>query len=617
MNNAGLSPYQRITTVGQAGIRSLAELIQQQAAASPDAIAVYGSQTARGMTYRQLQTQLGDVRRCLRQAGIQQDDRVAVVLPNGPEMATAFLSVAAACVCAPLNPNFRESEFQFYLSDLGIKALVLTDGERGAARTAAQTLGIPVLELSLAHSGPIGSFTLHGTTIGREVPDREAEPEDIALVLHTSGTTAKPKIVPLSHRNLCASAENIRRTLQLKSADRCLNVMPLFHIHGLIGALLSSISAGASVACCPPFDADRFLAWWESIDPTWYTAVPTIHQAVLAQIERKGRPPAHASLRLVRSSSSSLPPSVMQRLEEAFGVPVLESYGMTEAAHQMASNPLPPLPRKPGSVGVAAGPEMAIMNEAGELLPTGATGEIVIRGENVTAGYANNPGANAASFTHGWFRTGDQGWQDDDGYFWITGRLKELINRGGEKVAPREVDDALLDLPGVAQAVTFAVPHPRLGEDVVAAVVLRPGCVITERELRQQALSRLTAVKMPSRIVFVDEIPKGGTGKVQRIGLHEKLQHLLVAEFVEPSSDAELALSKLWHELFDQEQIGMHDNFFSRGGDSLLAGRLVVRIADAFGVDFSLPDLFEAPTIGEQAVRIEQKLIDQITGSEE
>ncbi|MGH6961225.1 MAG: AMP-binding protein, partial [Dongiaceae bacterium] len=341
--------------------------------------------------------------------------------------------------------------------------------------------------------------------------------------LHTSGTTSRPKLVPLTQRNVTASAANIGRVLRLGSGDHCLNIMPLFHIHGLIGAVLSSLAAGSSVFCTPGFNALRFFAWLDEAAPSWYSAVPTMHQAILARAERNAGIIARRKLRLIRSSSASLPPPVMAALEATFGCPVIESYGMTEASHQMTSNPLPPAARKAGSVGIAAGPEVAVLGESGRPLPPGETGEVVIRGANVTAGYVANPAANATAFTDGWFRTGDQGVIDGEGYLTITGRLKELINRGGEKISPREVDDVLLEHPAVAQALTFALPHDKLGEEVAAAIVLREGATATDRELRDFVAGRLADFKVPRKVVFLDEIPKGATGKLQRIGLAAKL----------------------------------------------------------------------------------------------
>jgi acyl-CoA synthetase (AMP-forming)/AMP-acid ligase II len=328
--------------------------------------------------------------------------------------------------------------------------------------------------------------------------------------------------VPLSVGNLFASASNIRETLQFTPADIGLNIMPLFHIHGLIAGVLAPLSAGSQVFCTPGFNALKFFTWMDEAKPTWYTAVPTMHQAIVQRAKGNADVIARNPLRFLRSSSSSMPPQVIKELEEIFKAPLVESYGMTEATHQMASNPLPPRARKPGTVGVAAGPEVAIMLE-GELLPRGETGEIVIRGANVTAGYENNPKANEEGFLNGWFRTGDQGVMDADGYISITGRLKEIINRGGEKVSPREVDEILMDHAAVAQVVCFGMPHPKLGEEVAAVVVLREGVSATERELQDFVAKRAADYKVPKKILFMDEIPKGATGKLQRIGLAQKL----------------------------------------------------------------------------------------------
>ncbi len=459
----------------------------------------------------------------LNAAGIGRGDRVAIVLPNGPEAATSFLAIACGATTAPLNPAYTRDEFLFYLNDLGAKAVVLQDGADTPAREAAATAGVPVIALVPGEAA--GDFTLRpeAAMAGTPAYPGLAGADDVALVLHTSGTTSRPKIVPLRHVNVTASAANIGRALALTADDLCLNIMPLFHIHGLMAATLSSVAAGASVCCTPGFNAFKFFAWFDAVRPTWVTAVPTMHQAVLTYAERNKEIIARGRLRLLRSSSASLPAPVMTALEAAFGVPVIESYGMTEAAHQMASNPLPPAPRYPGSVGLAAGPELAIMDDAGTMLPPGTPGEVVIRGRNVTAGYEANPEANAKAFTHGWFRTGDEGWLDEAGYLRLTGRLKEIINRGGEKVSPLEVDAVLLEHAAVAQALTFGLPHPKLGEEVAAAIVLRPGAAADEGALRAFAADRLAAFKVPRKIVFLDEIPKGATGKLQRIGLAARL----------------------------------------------------------------------------------------------
>jgi oxalate---CoA ligase len=477
------------------------------------------------MTFDQLRAQVSATIASLNQFGIGRGDRVAIVLPNGPEMASAFICVAAGATAAPLNPAYRAEEFEFYLTDLKAKALIVSSADDTAARAAAKKLNVTVIDLHADSNSPAGRFSLQADSSDAAPASNggTAASDDIALILHTSGTTSRPKIVPLTQRNVCASARNVRDTLRFSADDRGLNIMPLFHIHGLIAGLLAPLSAGSQVHCTPGFNALKFFTWMADSKPTWYSAVPTMHQTILSRAANNSATIAANPLRFIRSSSASLPAQVLLELEKVFACPVIESYGMTEAAHQMASNPLPSAKRIPGCVGIAAGPEVAIMDEAGNMLPRESVGEIVIRGENVTLGYENNPKANAEAFTNGWFRTGDQGVMNAEGYLTLTGRLKEIINRGGEKISPREVDDILMDHPAVQQVITFAMPHDKLGEDVAAAVVLRDGASATEKELREFVTHRLADFKVPRKILFLDEIPKGATGKLQRIGLAAKL----------------------------------------------------------------------------------------------
>jgi len=499
----------------------IARKIQDLLASGRDEAVAIAAHGAPPLTYAAFRRLVEETITTLNRLGVGRNDRVAIVLPNGPEMATAFVAIASAATSAPLNPSYRADEFEFYMDDLKAKALVVEAGSASAAIEAAKRLGIAIL--TLAPSGvAAGAFSLSGEPQGTAERPGPAEAEDIALILHTSGTTSRPKIVPLTQANVAKSANNIAATVEFTAADRGLNVMPLFHIHGLIAGVLAPLSRGGSVFCTPGFDALKFFAAMDESKPSWYTAVPTMHQAILTRAPRNKDIIARNPLRFLRSSSSSMPPQVIGELEATFQAPLIEAYGMTEAAHQMASNPLRGV-RKPGSVGLAAGPEIAIMDEAGKLLGAGETGEIVIRGENVTPGYENNPKANAEAFTHGWFRTGDQGVMDAEGYVTLTGRLKEIINRGGEKISPREVDEALMDHPAVLQVVTFAVPHDKLGEDVAAAVVLREGQTATEGELKTFLSSKIAPFKTPRTILFLAEIPKGATGKLQRIGLAQKL----------------------------------------------------------------------------------------------
>jgi len=494
-------------------------------AAGQDADTCLSATGAAPLTYAGLRKLASYVEQSLNAVGIGRNDRVALVLPNGADMASSFITVAACSTSAPLNPSYRADEFEFYLNDLNAKALIVEAGSISPAIEVARKLGVSILVLHPSPAHGAGSFTLDTSARTTSAPTHPgaALPDDVALVLHTSGTTSRPKIVPLTQRNVCASAQHIATSTRFTSTDRGLNVMPLFHIHGLIAGILAPLSQGGEVHCTGGFNALKFFAQMDEVKPSWYTAVPTMHQAILSRAANNKEVIARVPLRFIRSSSSSLPPQVLAELEATFHAPVIEAYGMTEAAHQMACNPLPPAQRKPGTVGIAAGPEVAIMDLDGNLLKAGETGEIVIRGPNVTPGYENNDKANAEGFTHGWFRTGDQGVMDAEGYISITGRLKEIINRGGEKISPREIDEILMDHPAVAQVVCFGIPHDKLGEEVGAAVVLREGTAATEKELRDYVATRVADFKVPRKILLLDEIPKGATGKLQRIGMAQKL----------------------------------------------------------------------------------------------
>ena len=491
-------------------------------AGGADAAPAIGAPGSPALTYAGLRGLVQSTIATLNGFGIGRNDRVAIVLPNGPEMASAFIAIASGTTAAPLNPSYKAEEFEFYMSDIRAKALVVEEGSTSPAIAVAQKLGMMVVTLRPDRTKGAGFFQLSAAKSGGSCVSGFAEPDEIALILHTSGTTSRPKIVPLSQRNVSVSAGNIAETLAFTAKDCGLTIMPLFHIHGLIAGTLAPLSAGGRVFCTPGFDALRFFGWMDEARPTWYTAVPTMHQAILTRAPRNKEIIARNPLRFVRSSSSSMPPQVITEIEKVFGAPLIEAYGMTEASHQMASNPLKGA-RKPGSVGLAAGPDVAIMGDGGTLLKPGEIGEIVIRGANVTGGYENNPSANASAFTNGWFRTGDQGVMDEERYISLTGRLKEIINRGGEKISPREVDEILMDHPAVRQVVVFAMPHEKLGEEVAAAIVLRDGASANEKELREFCSQRLAAFKVPRKIVFLEQIPLGATGKLQRIGLAEKL----------------------------------------------------------------------------------------------
>jgi acyl-CoA synthetase (AMP-forming)/AMP-acid ligase II len=487
---------------------TLAELLCR---ASPSRPAVIRPEDGFATTFQSLSEQVEALAGSLAASGLPAGQRVALVLGNGLEYLASFLAVVRArLVSAPLNPAYKVEEFRFFLEDAGARALIAPPGDH-PARSVATELGLPVWT---ATCDGYGLVRLDGE--GLRATSRAAPapvPGDVALFLHTSGTTSRPKGVPLTHANLMTSVANIASHYRLSPADVGLVVMPLFHVHGLIGATLASLSAGATVVVPPRFSAGAFWPAVRAHNVTWYSAVPTIHQVLLSRADADGAP-RQAGFRFIRSCSAALAPATLAQLEERFGAPVLEAYAMTEASHQMTSNPLPPAAHKPGSVGRGAGVEVAIMDEAGKLLPAGTTGEVVVRGANVMAGYHNNPEANATAFSDGWFRTGDRGVMDGEGYLTLVGRIKELINRGGEKISPLEIDAALLIHPAVAEAASFAAPDAKYGEEVHAAVVLKVAA--TAEELAEHCRERLADFKVPRVFHIVKELPKGPTGKVQR-----------------------------------------------------------------------------------------------------
>ena len=458
------------------------------------------------------------ISRQLAATNVKNSDRAAIVLPNGPLMASSFLSISSYMSAAPLNPSYKQEEFEFYLDDLKPKFLLVEPNSKSLAVIAAKNLNIPVFEMKISDNQPLGTFEL----FDKETDYKNPNDYDEALVLHTSGTTSRPKIVPLSNLNIFTSAVNISKSLKLTADDHCLNIMPLFHIHGLIAVLSASAKVGASVCASNGFNALKFLDLAETQNITWYSGVPTMHQAILLRAQKNSDKAKKLNLRFIRSSSASLPPAIFEQLNDTFQTPVIEAYGMTEATHQMASNPLPPAIQKPGLVGMPAGPEICIMNDKNEKLSQGEIGEICIKGDNVTNGYENNPEANKQSFVNDWFRTGDEGFFDEDGYLKISGRLKEIINKGGEKISPLEVDNILMDFPPIDQALCFGYKDKMLGEDIAVAIKLKENKSCTEDDIKSYANEKLAKFKIPKKIFIVEDIPKGATGKLQRIGLAKK-----------------------------------------------------------------------------------------------
>ncbi len=485
--------------------QTLADLFTR---AAPNHPAVILPDDSSVTTHSTLASQVEELARQIDAAAVS--GPVAIVLPNGLEYLACFLAVTRArLIAAPLNPAYKAEEFRFYLEDIGAAAIIVPPGDH-TAREVARELGLPTWTATRTTENTV---QLEGLQAARQARETQPQPDDVALFLHTSGTTSRPKGVPLTHGNLMASIGNIAAHYRMTPEDTGLVVMPLFHVHGLIGATLAPLTIGGTVVIPPRFSASAFWPAVKTLRVNWYSASPTIHQVLLSRADADGAPAA-SGFRFIRSCSAALAPATFAGLEARFGAPVLEAYAMTEASHQMTSNPLPPGARRPGSVGRGTNVDVAIMDEAGNLLPAGTQGEVVIRGPNVTRGYHNNPEANAASFTHGWFRTGDRGVLDTDGYLTLIGRIKELINRGGEKISPLEVDAALLSHPAVAEVATFAAPDPKYGEEVQAAVVLKGEATV--EQLQAHCRERLADFKVPKVIHITKELPRTPTGKVQR-----------------------------------------------------------------------------------------------------
>jgi acyl-CoA synthetase (AMP-forming)/AMP-acid ligase II/acyl carrier protein len=595
-------------SAGRRSFSCLQDLLSHYGQNAPDrdAILAPGRQP---MKYGALWIQTRDIVRGLRSVGVGRTDRVAVVLPDGPEAAVAMVAVAAGAVCVPLNPGFTDDEYRRYFGELRLAALLTAAHSNSASRRVAQILGTPVVDVSTRPNEGAGAFSIVGQVPQRAADDEFASSADDAFMLLTSGSTSWPKTVPLTHASVCLSAGNVGTALELGSRDRLLNVLPLFHGHGLISGLMAALAAGSSVVCPPGFDARAFFGWLTEFRPTWYTAVPAIHQAILREPDPHRQAAQRSSLRLVRSASTSLAHDVLGGLEALFGVPVLDTYGMTEAATQIAANPLQR--RKPGSVGRPAGPEIAILDSEGRRLPSGKRGEIALRGPTITRGYDNDAAATASAFRNGWFRTGDLGYLDAEGYLFIVGRIKEIIHKGAQKVAPAEVEGALLSHPDVIDAAVFPVPHGRLGADVAAAVVLRQDAKVSEQALRDFARERLAGFKVPGLIRFVPEIPKGGGGKIKRGELAAAFSQTPPAadkrggEMVSPRSELEHELAGIWADILDIDQVGTGQDVFALGVDSLAMMQMILRVEERFGVGFAFEDIFKAPTVAALALRVE------------
>jgi acyl-CoA synthetase (AMP-forming)/AMP-acid ligase II/thioesterase domain-containing protein len=560
------------------------------------------------LSYDRLHSFLVETAVALGRFGVDRSCRAATVLPTGPEAVTAVLAVMYSTTCVPLNAAYREPELAARFERLKVGCLVTQEGAAPAAMVAARALNIPVFCITPIAKGPAGVFKIRDAVkCGPAKVNPDPQPDDLALVMETSGTTGVPKRVPLTNRNVCASASHISRWMSLGADDRFLSVAASHHIAG-IGLTLASLRAGSVICCCPGFYGAQFFAWLDEFRPTWFWASPVMLRELLPHARRNRELLMHCPLRFIRSGSDSLPPWLLAEAEEVFGVPVIENYGMTEASPQVASNPLPPRRRKPGSAGLPAGPEIMILGAHNRPAPTGEAGEILIRGPSVMRGYEDGPEANVGAFWNGWFRTGDLGYFDSEEYLFVRGRLRDMINCGGEKVSPHEIEDVLLRHPAVAEAVAFSTPGRRLTEEVAAAVVPQRGTTVEETELRHFVAKHLAPFKVPSRILVVSQIPKGPGGKVQRSGMAARLGLGLTirdkpsegVRFVPPSTPLQKELAGIWSKILNVQSVGIYDDFFDLGGDSFAFNLLLSEMSEKLGDSDSVldwVDFLDSPTI--------------------
>jgi acyl-CoA synthetase (AMP-forming)/AMP-acid ligase II len=468
------------------------------------------AETGERLTYEQLEEVTRALAGQLAALGVDRGSRVSLVVPYGPDFLLLLLAVVSlGATAAPLNPAYKRDEFQFYLEDLQPDLLLLAAGEGQAAREAAAAR-LDTVDVERSDDEAVTLLT-GGRAVEAGPASDGASPDDVALLLHTSGTTSRPKQVPLLQRNLMSSAATIVDCYRLGPDDVSYCAMPLFHVHGLVASTFAALAGGGAVVVPGRFSPKAFWPQARRQGVTWFSAGPTLHQMILERADADGPPD---TLRFARSCSSALAPALMQQAEEMLSAPMLEAYGMTEASHQMASNPLPPGERKPGSVGIATGTEIRIVDARGQDVPAASPGEVVIRGPGVTSGYLNNREANAESFFDGWFRTGDRGSFDHEGYLRLQGRLKEMILRGGENISPYEIEEVLLGHPAVADAICFGIDDEKYGERVGAAVALKGEA--DDRELIAHCRERLAAFKVPEVVHVLEAIPRTATGKVQR-----------------------------------------------------------------------------------------------------
>lgn len=587
-------------------------LIRSQADRIPTFPAIFASGRA-PLSYQELRGALERSAAALNAMGIGRGSRVALILPPGPEATLAFVAVASIAIVAPLSPLYRERELAHAFKSLRVDAAIVPAGEDRTAHRVALELSLPLIELEPCLDEPAGVFRLTAGTTATRASDDVVQPSDDALLLQTSGTTSTVKTVALTHANICAAVTSTARALEIGPDDRCLNLLPLFHLSGTVFGTLTSLAAGGGiVSLSSPFDARSFYGLLEEFEPTWISATPTVLQAILARAPLEASRLTRTSLRFIRSSAAALSPQLLEAVESTFHVPVVEAYSLTEAPG-VTSNV--PRTRKAGSVGTSLGPEIAVVDDSGASVPAGTAGNINVRGPNVMRGYDGESAEARAVSAEGWFCTGDLGYLDAEGFLYLTGRTKEIIKRGGEIIAPREIEEALLDNSAVREAAVFAIADSRLGEDIAAAIVRCDGSAFEEADVRDFVAARLSASKVPRYVVFVEELPRSRTGKVLRrelaLAVAATTPDTAKTESGPPRTPVETFVAELWEDFFGISGVQRDANFFDFGGDSLLAARFVSRLRATLDISLALHRFFENPTVFGVAVAVEALLAQE------
>jgi acyl-CoA synthetase (AMP-forming)/AMP-acid ligase II/acyl carrier protein len=610
MNAIDLSTVQE--TLGAA--RTMRDVIRHWAGVSPESPAI-AALNHHDMSYRDLAVLIDRIAGQLAARGFGADTRIALVHRGGPSMMTALLGISACSVLVSLNDSFSEDEFRWHITTRKIDAIIIEASFASPIRDVAASMGLPVIDaMTEGKDNCAGHITLDLPMGDETVTPDFTEAEDIAFIFATSGTTSNPKIVPLRHRHLLSRVESTSALYELTAHDKCLNLNRLFLCGGVSNAF-TALYAGGCVAFLKAkaqVDLSVFAHALTALMPSWFVASFNFNVGVYQRLCRDPDYRPDHNLRFIRATSGRIDQEVTKGLENYFRVPVIEAYSSTETG-RISGNPLPPGVRKPGTVGrVISNSEVSIIDDDGNPIPAGERGEVLARGDNVFDGYENNPAANEAAFFNGWYRTGDEGSFDADGYLTLTGRIKEMINRGGEKISPGEIDEMLNTHPEVVDAATCAVPHPTLGEVPAAAIVRTPESTVTEEDLFDFLGTQLTPVKVPRTLIFVDSIPRGPSGKIQRLQIsalirnHESGQGIKERGAGTFPTQTENRLLGMWRDVLPAGDIQRDDDFFMLGGDSLAATQLVLAVNDDFRIGMPLVEVFDvARTIAKMADRVD------------